>query len=465
MLPRRVLPLAALCVASLALGAPAVAVSSLQPASPQPASSRQSGVSQQPVSSQRPVTARFETESNFDDEAGANANADDPAIYVPRSGGEGFVVGVLKEGGLSVFDLRGRTIQRLIGPAVGEDLAPSRFNNVDLVYGARIGRHRMDLAVVSDRGRDRLRIYAIEPGRRGGPLREVTAPGVPRAFTATEAAVEDQETTYGLASATDRDGRAWVWTSRRHRTEIGLFQLVPGPRGTVTYRRARTIALPERFTLPDGRSWTPCDEPGVGPQVEGMVVDRVQQVLFVAQEDVGIWRIPATLAGRPRLIEKVREFGVPGTYDAETEECTPGADPGFGGEHIAADVEGLTIYERSGGRGYLLAASQGDSTFSVFDRRSDRHLASFAVGGGRRADSVEHSDGSMVVNVPVAGFPQGLFVTHDGENTPASTGADGEVRENTNFKYVAWPQIAQRLGLAIEPAGADPRDSRALRMP
>ena len=37
--------------------------------------------------------------------------------------------------------------------------------------------------------------------------------------------------------------------------------------------------------------------------------------------------------------------------------------------HLTADVEGLSIYYASGGAGYLLASSQGDSTYSVYERQ------------------------------------------------------------------------------------------------
>ncbi|KAB1934640.1 hypothetical protein F8271_22795 [Micromonospora sp. ALFpr18c] len=32
---------------------------------------------------------------------------------------------------------------------------------------------------------------------------------------------------------------------------------------------------PLSFTLPDGTAWSPCTDPGDGPQVEGTVVDPV----------------------------------------------------------------------------------------------------------------------------------------------------------------------------------------------
>ncbi|GHH83717.1 hypothetical protein GCM10017771_11010 [Streptomyces capitiformicae] len=47
----------------------------------------------------------------------------------------------------------------------------------------------------------------------------------------------------------------------------------------------RAAVLPH---LPNGTSWTPCADPGDLPQVEGMVVDPVNKVLYAGQEDVGI---------------------------------------------------------------------------------------------------------------------------------------------------------------------------------
>jgi 3-phytase len=35
---------------------------------------------------------------------------------------------------------------------------------------------------------------------------------------------------------------------------------------------------------------------------------------------------------------------------------------------------------------------------------------------------------------------------------------NGEVRENTNFKFVAWEDVAQPLDLDITPGDWDPRD-------
>ncbi|BCJ53031.1 hypothetical protein Asp14428_45060 [Actinoplanes sp. NBRC 14428] len=211
--------------------------------------------------------------------------------------------------------------------------------------------------------------------------------------------------------------------SRRHTTRLGFFEIVDRG-GRVGYVRRQTLDLPRTFTLKDGRTWTPCADPGEDPQVEGMVIDPKAGVLYAAQEDVGLWRIDLRTK-RKSVLEHVAEFGAP--YD---DECTV-TGPGEGGR-IRADVEGVTIHDD-----HLLVSSQGDSRFFVYDRRTGMPVTSFAVGDGPRADGVQHSDGAAATSTPLPGYPRGLLVLHDGENTP-----DGG-RVSTNFKYVDW----RRLGL------------------
>ncbi|KAB8185172.1 phytase [Nonomuraea phyllanthi] len=395
------------------------------------------------------VDPQVETPALYDDEAGGNANGDDPAIWIdPSDADDSVVVGTAKEGGLYVYDLGGRQLQHIPAPAApGPGDEVGRFNNVDVTYGFA-GR---DLAVVSDRGRDTLRLYAIS----GGHLTDVTDPAAPFVFNATQAEVNDGATAYGLTTWKDSTG-TYALVSRRHKTSLALVRLLPRPGGKLGYQVVRTLDLPSSFTLPDGAQWTPCEDPGELAQVEGMVVDQQRDVLYAAQEDVGIWRMRADLTGTPTLVDKVKEYGVPATYDPATEECAPGADPGFGGEHLAADVEGLTIYYRDDEKGYLLASGQGDNTFAVYRKeRANAYLGRFRVGEDDGIDGVEHSDGSTVLNVPMGDFDEGLFIAHDGADLPA----DPE-RENTNFKYVSWGDIADELDLDVDTDGWDPRDRR-----
>jgi 3-phytase len=377
----------------------------------------------------------------------ANSDADDPAIWVhPSRPGRTVVLGTLKEGGLAAFDLGGRTLGTYPAPpAPTPDAKPGRFNNVDVLSGVAVGGRKRDLAFVSDRGRDRIRVYEVD-GRGSaagaGVLSDVTDPNAKPVFSTSEAAVDDQRNAYGLAAGVDRrTGTPLVLTNRRSETRIALLHVVPGANGSVGTKVVSTVDLPASFTLPDGTTWTPCGDPGDRPQAEGMVVDSAHGVAYVAQEDVGIWRIPLRPNGfgSPELVDEVRSFGAPQRYDEATEECVPdGPDPGFGGKWLSADAEGLTIAEGRHGGGELIASSQGDSRFVRYDRTGrNRVLGEFVVGAGRGLDSVEHSDGAQVVTADLGrGYREGLLVLHDGERRPAV----GD-QATTGFSYVSWGDV------------------------
>ncbi|MFF9779976.1 phytase [Streptomyces sp. NPDC013978] len=401
------------------------------------------------------VTATSESAALYDDEPGGNADADDPAIWRnPADPDRSLVVATAKEGGLRVYDLDARLVQSLAAPKPpARDDAPGRYNNVDLVTGLRTSAGRADVAVVSDRGNDRLRIYRIDPARPNGPLTDITDPAAAPVFSADQTEINDQRTAYGLATWTDRaTGRSYALVSRRERTRLALLELLPAAGGTVGYRKIRTLDLPATFRLPDGTRWSPCGEPGELPQVEGMVVDPATGTLYAGQEDIGIWRLRADLTGKPVLIDRTREYGVPGTYDEETEECVPGADPGYGGKRLSADVEGLTIYQERDGDGYLLASSQGDDTFALYDREvseGNEYEGGFRVGAASDTlDGVEECDGAAVLNAPLGRrYPRGLLVVQDGHETPEVPDGEGGTRTATGFKFVDLGELADATDL------------------
>ncbi|WP_328774692.1 phytase [Deinococcus aquaedulcis] len=339
------------------------------------------------------VPARFETAGVTDP-----ADSDDPAIWIhPRDPRQSMVIGTRKEAGLTVFDLQGRTLQ---------DLAPAsvRYNNVDVVYGFMLAGKRVDLAVASDRKNDRLAVYAINPLTR--QLSDVTSARMPLVFTPAGQVSDGANTAYGLATYRTKSGRHRVFVSQRQNPRVAEWELMADA-GRVSARPVRTITLPAG-TVED-------------PQVEGMVVDAEHGVVYLGQEQVGIWAAPLSGRGTPRLIERVRPAG----------------------SRLSADVEGLTLYDAGDGEGYLLASSQGDNTFAVFDREDHDYLGAFRVIGGA-IDGAEESDGAMVANVNFGPlFPKGLLVVQDGFN-------DG-VEDHTNFKLVAWQDVARPLDLEDEP--------------
>jgi 3-phytase len=418
------------------------------------------------------VQPKLETRPLFDDDAGGSADADDPAIWLhPTQSNQSLVIVTKKNAGLSVYDLQGKQVQSIAAPSPPRPTdAPGRFNNVDIVYGFQLRGRTVDLAVTTDRGSDKLRIYEIDPTRiRQGlkPLLDITDSKAGFIFSKTQAQVNNQTTAYGLALHRDRkSGKTLAFVSQRERTTVAQLELIDAGQGKVGYRQTKQLVLPKRFTLPNGKSWIPCGDPGELPQVEGMVADEALDILYLGQEDVGIWKVSIKTFGlvQPVLIDRVREYGVPYTYDTAEEECVldTAADPGFGGKHLTADVEGLTIYYATENQGYLLASSQGDNTFAVYSRGGgiNRYLGSFALTKTKGVDSVEESDGAAVLNVRLgSAFPYGLLVTQDGDNTPAVLDGGGEPRDNTNFKFTPWQAIARAFPkpLAVNPFGWDPR--------
>ncbi|MFC8739726.1 phytase, partial [Streptomyces sp. NPDC057176] len=146
------------------------------------------------------VVPRAETAALFDDDEGGNANADDPAIWRNSADPDAsLVIATAKEGGLRVYDLDARQVQSVPAPAApGADDAPGRFNNVDLVHDTSLGSGTTDLAVVSDRGSDKLRIYRVDGDRPGAPLTDVTDPSAPWIFSGSQEEVNEESTAYGL---------------------------------------------------------------------------------------------------------------------------------------------------------------------------------------------------------------------------------------------------------------------------
>lgn len=415
------------------------------------------------------VTTDNETPVLFDDEAGGNASGDDPAIWVdPKRSDNSLVIVTAKEGGLRVYDMRNREIQSLGATAFPAD---GRYNNVDIAYGLKVGSRRVDVAAVSDRYNDTVRFFAIDPAgaKAATPLREITASGYQWLFVTSQAELEEEHTAYGLAvyqPTRGKDkGKTFVVVTREGNTTLAVAQVLPKADGTVALGTPRLITMPRTFTLPDGSSWFPCEEPGVDPQFEGVTVDQRTGTLYAAQEDVGLWRVELEKrSAKPVLIDTVKDFGVPDVFDADEDECVvAGPDKGFGGKYIEADAEGVDIWYGPGANGYVVLSSQGNDTFVVYDRKgSNKVVGTFSVAGIKGADEINGSDGLAITNRPVGRFRQGLLVTHDEPETWSGMTEAEEDRDPTNFSYVSWGEVAKALklkthGAAGSKAGNDPR--------
>ena len=150
-------------------------------------------------------------------------------------------------------------------------------------------------------------------------------------------------------------------------------------------------------------------------QSEGCVVDPRTARLYVAEEDVGIWRFDARASASTRPVKLA----------------------GTDGKQLVADVEGLAIAaDGAGNGGWLLASSQGDNAYAVYRLADERLAGRFRIGAGRFG-STQETDGIAVLTGDFGpAFCQGLMVAQDGENSPAQ-----------NFKLVGWGKVQAALKL------------------
>lgn len=368
--------------------------------------------------------------------ADALGDADDPAIWLhPTDPSRSLVITAIKDGGSRVYDLGAAQVQALAPFPVAS--GSSRINNIDVQYGFRMADgSRIDIAVGTDRGQDVFRVWKIDATAAANPLVSIGAAQPTRAFIdrpdGSANPVAAQNTAYGMALWRDvAHDRTYVLATQRNQARVAQFELVAQTDGSVDTRWVRDWSF-------QSMSLGGATVSLAGKQFEGMVVDQQTGMLYAGQEDVGIWRVDLNTGAA-----EASPFVLSRTYD--------GASP------LRADIEGLTLYYGSQGSGYLLASSQGDNSFAVFDRQgTNGYLGSFAVGDAGGIDGVQESDGADVTPVSLPGFTQGLFIVQDGDN---------ETEGGTNFKYLSWGAIAGEMNLQVNPLAYDPRHPLAVPEP
>jgi 3-phytase len=148
-------------------------------------------------------------------------------------------------------------------------------------------------------------------------------------------------------------------------------------------------------------------------QTEGCVADARTATLYVGEEDRGIWAFDARADGpvAGRLVAPVD------------------------GRHLVADVEGLALWPHGRRGGLLVASSQGDNAFALYQLPAMTPAGRFRVSGGAFG-SVEETDGiALAPGSFDRRFPQGLLVVQDGDNAPLAQ----------NFKLISWREVMRAM--------------------
>lgn len=316
------------------------------------------------------VTASMETAP-----AGARGDAaDDPALWLhPQDAAKSLILGTNKQEGLVVYNLDGSEAARLpIGLINNVDIRQFTERSYDVVMASNdqvnaISVFLIDRATgtVSHRGdvpTGRLEPYGICSGREGGR---------------------------DLAGVTYKDGTAEIWAVSASPAEL-------------TGELLKTVKL--------------------ATQLEGCVFDEAQGLIFVGEENQGLWKMAyRDAAPVPEQIDVVG-----------------------GAAGLVADVEGVSLWRGKDGAGWIVVSAQSDNRFVVYDRKAPHTaMGSFSIGENAALgiDAVTHTDGLDVFSSALPGYPRGIMTVQD----------DGNPRkgQDQNFKVVSWADVETGIGLPV----------------
>ncbi|SMF06472.1 phytase [Pseudobacteriovorax antillogorgiicola] len=388
-------------------------------------------------------------------------STDDAEIWLhPTDAKRSLVLGVSKnkdnddgssgDGGLYVYDLNGKEI---------ESFKVGRLNNVDIAYDVGLDKQSIDLAVASNRKNDSISLFSISDRR-----------GITRIKSLPEIPLTDEP--YGICTSKHpenkrdalvflplKSGKVLIYHLKGYRNKF-VSKALPSIDLT-KYTSATEQAFIKELILkdvthdynsdPDEREEID-QEGGIeavvaaefeesGHQLEGCVVDQENEVVYIGMERLGIWRVDLDeLDNEPSLAVRVTGSKVDGVPAGEF----PFTD----------DVEGLSLYHRGKGKGYLIASMQGISQFAFFDlekmsesdgNEDSGYLGSLKIDDSRLFDKVTDSDGLAIMSAPLPHFPNGMMVVHDDQNTSS----DGST-VNANYKYIDMRDVIQSFDGALK---------------
>lgn len=316
------------------------------------------------------VTARGETVPV----GTANADAaDDPAIWRNAANpAQSLIVGTDKKAGLYVYGLDGRT---------RDFLDAGRVNNVDLRDDVVINGRKGILVAASDRNdlaNAKVALFLL-----------------------------DHATSKLTALGKIDGGKGEAYGICLYRDAATTYAFIVLKDGTINQ-----IALDTAGAAPTARMVRSMK---LASQSEGCAADDRTGILYVAEEDAGLWRFDARATG----------------------STTPTMIAAADGRNLVADAEGVAIAPIGEKDGYVLVSSQGDNAYVAYRLSDDSYAGRFRVGAGAIGGAEETDGIDLMLGDFGPAYPGGLFVAQDGHNAAAAQ----------NFKLVAWDDIATALGL------------------
>lgn len=327
------------------------------------------GDSSQPAATPTPVpqiTPDRYTEAVTDD-------ADDPSIWLhPTDPSRSLIIGTNKvaapNGALVVFGLDGKIRQTVAGI--------DRPNNVDIEQGVVINGAPMDLAITTERLQHRLRVFQIAADGSG-----ISQVGV---VPVLEGQTGDLSEPMGIALyKRPSDGALFAIVAPKlgpASNYLWQYRIEGDGRGGIKGTMVR------RF----GNFSEKAAEPGEFGEIEAMVVDDALGYVYYSDERYGIHKWHAD----PDHADAARELAV------------------FGLEGYQMDREGLGLYVKADGTGYLVSTDQipTGSIYKLYRREGESGDPHRHVVIAEAKTNVDETDGLEVTSTPLPGFPNGLVV-------------------------------------------------------
>lgn len=306
-------------------------------------------------------------------------DTDDPAIWINASDTlQSLIIGTDKDsdGALYAFDLEGKIVNKVQGL--------QRPNNVAIAYGLSLNGVPTDIAVLTERETNKLRVFKLPE------LVPVDNGGIP-VFEG-----ETERSPMGVALYTRlSDSAIFAIAGRKSgpvENYLWQFRLEDDGRGQVKGTLVR------KFGKYSGKK-----------EVEAIAVDDALGYVYYSDETVGVRK-----------------------YLADPDKQAPAELALFGTNGFTSDHEGISIYPLSDSTGYILVSNQQANTFMVYRREGapgNPHAHELVA---EVPVSTVESDGSEVTAVNLgAKFPKGLLVAM----------SNGRV-----FHYYSWEEVAKRIG-------------------
>lgn len=252
---------------------------------------------------------------------------------------------------LFVYSMTGETLQSIS--------VEGKPGNIDLRYGFPLDGKEVDIAAFNERDRSAIHVYIID-------LRT-------RLLSRADDKSIATGPNYGFCLyRSRRSGKFYAFVvSDEHGQGVEQYELHATESGQIGGERVRSWKL--------GKS-------------EGCVADDETGALYVGEEERGIWKF--------------------GAEPSDPDDGTLIAEVGTHG--LEADVEGLTLWRGTEGQGYLIASSQGNGQFKVFERKPPHaYVKTFTVAGAGDTDGIDLLNADLGPK-----FPNGVFALHNGNENP-----------------------------------------------